>query len=212
MPRTKKLIGNTEIRSPHYKGQFGVPQHMLTLSDIRALQEDDHLEGAGFGSVMKKVAKNKMVKGLAKTALKEATPYVSNAIASRTGIDADLTKAFTKAAVGQINDQVIGSGFGKFMKKIAKNDIVKGVAKIAAPAVSGAIASRTGIDPSLTMALTKAVVGGGGVGVYEKKKRKPAAANDKRRRRGALISQLMKESGMTLAEASRYIKDNNIEY
>ena len=220
MPRARRLVGNTDIRSADYKGQFGTPQHMLTLSDIRALQDDDHLEGGGLGSMMKSVAKNKMVKGLAKTALKQATPYVSDAIANRTGIDPNLTKAITKAAVGQINDQVIGSGFGKFLKQVGKNKIVKDVAKIAVkqavPMVSGAIASRTGLNPGLTSAITNAaanaVIGGGGVGVYTKKTRKPAAPNDKRRRRGALISQLMKEGGMTLAEASRYIKENNIEY
>jgi hypothetical protein len=42
-------------------------------------------------------------------------------------------------------------------------------------------------------------------------KRRPAGTNDKRRRRGAMISKLMKENpGMTLPEASRYIKDHGL--
>jgi hypothetical protein len=44
----------------------------------------------------------------------------------------------------------------------------------------------------------------------EKKQRRPASGNDKRRQRGALVSKLMREKGMTLAEASKYIKSNGL--
>jgi len=47
----------------------------------------------------------------------------------------------------------------------------------------------------------QSVVGG-------RKKRKSAGPNDARRRRGAMVSKLMKEKGMTLGEASRYIKEH----
>lgn len=43
-----------------------------------------------------------------------------------------------------------------------------------------------------------------------KKTRKPAGPSDKRRARGAMVSKLMKEQGMTLAEASRHIKQHGL--
>lgn len=277
--------GNNEIRGSNYNGQFNSPNHMLTLADVKALQEDSqvggkiklkdvkkfgkdfskgfaigfngvmgsapakmivgqalnramsgganpymddevHLEGGGLGSMVKKVAKNKMVKGLTKQAINSAVPMVSNAIAAKTGIDPNLTRAVTRAAANQINEQVIGSGFGSFMKKAASNKIVKGLAKTAikqaVPVVTTAISARTGLPPTISNAITKAAanaatnqIGSGLVGVYNKggkRTRKKAGPNDKRSRRGALVSQLMRENGMTLAQASRYIRDNNIQY
>ena len=44
----------------------------------------------------------------------------------------------------------------------------------------------------------------------KKKTRKPAGPSDKRRARGAMVSKLMKEKGMTLAEASRHIKQHGL--
>lgn len=44
----------------------------------------------------------------------------------------------------------------------------------------------------------------------DKKRRRPASGSDKRRQRGALVSKLMKEEGMSLAEASKYIKENRL--
>lgn len=43
-----------------------------------------------------------------------------------------------------------------------------------------------------------------------KKKRRPAGPDDARRKRGAMVSKLMKEQGMTLAEASRHIKEHGM--
>ena len=45
-------------------------------------------------------------------------------------------------------------------------------------------------------------------GRRKKAKRAPASASDARRRRGAAVSKLMKEKGMTLGEASKYIKQH----
>ena len=42
-----------------------------------------------------------------------------------------------------------------------------------------------------------------------KQKRAPASASDARRARGAMVSKLMKEQGMTLGEASKYIKEHH---
>lgn len=44
-----------------------------------------------------------------------------------------------------------------------------------------------------------------------RKKRAPAAASDARRKRGAMVSKLMKEKGMTLGEASKWIKEHGME-
>lgn len=49
----------------------------------------------------------------------------------------------------------------------------------------------------------------GGMAVGGKKKRAAAGPNDKRRARGAKISHLMKSKGMTLAEASKYLKEHS---
>lgn len=41
-----------------------------------------------------------------------------------------------------------------------------------------------------------------------RRKRAPAGPSDARRQRGAMISKLMKEHGMTLGEASKYLKEH----
>jgi hypothetical protein len=43
-------------------------------------------------------------------------------------------------------------------------------------------------------------------------KRKPSLGSDKRSARAALVRQIMKQHGMSLPEASRYIKENGISY
>lgn len=43
-----------------------------------------------------------------------------------------------------------------------------------------------------------------------KKTRRPAGPDDARRKRGQMVSKLMKEQGMTLAEASRHIKQHGL--
>jgi hypothetical protein len=47
--------------------------------------------------------------------------------------------------------------------------------------------------------------------VKTKKKRAPAAPSDARKKRGAIVSKLMKEHGMTLGEASKYVKEHGVE-
>ena len=45
-----------------------------------------------------------------------------------------------------------------------------------------------------------------------KKKRKKRQATDKMKRRNVLVKKIMKEKNMKMIEASKYIKQNNIEY
>lgn len=79
----------------------------------------------------------------------------------------------------------------KVVKKIAP--IVKKVAPIVAPVYGTALS--TGLSA---------------VGLGKKKPRKKRVTSEKMKKRGRLVSQLMKEEGMTLPEASRYIKENNL--
>lgn len=50
----------------------------------------------------------------------------------------------------------------------------------------------------------------GGALTGGKKKRAKATGGDKRKQRGAMISKLMKSKGMTLGQASKYIKENDL--
>jgi hypothetical protein len=45
-----------------------------------------------------------------------------------------------------------------------------------------------------------------------KKPRKKREVSTKEKNRHALIRKLMKEHGLTLAESSKYIKENNLSY
>lgn len=51
-----------------------------------------------------------------------------------------------------------------------------------------------------------------GSGKKIKNRRKKASADSKRMRRGRLISKVMKEQGLKLPDASKYIKEHNLEY
>jgi len=51
---------------------------------------------------------------------------------------------------------------------------------------------------------------GAGVSGGKKKRRAKASASDNRRKRGALVSNLMKEKGLSLGEASKYIKEHGL--
>lgn len=56
------------------------------------------------------------------------------------------------------------------------------------------------------------VVGGisSGPGYYEASGKKKRAPSDARKKRGAMMSKLMKEKGMSLGEASKYIKEHGL--
>lgn len=45
-----------------------------------------------------------------------------------------------------------------------------------------------------------------------KKSKKKRKVSEKTKRRGLLISQLMRDHGLTFGEATHYIKENNIQY
>jgi hypothetical protein len=89
-------------------------------------------------------------------------------------------------------------GFHKVVKAVAPvvkklAPIVKSVAPLVAPGYGTAL-----------------VTGMNAVGLGKKKPRKKRVTSDKMKRRGKLVGQLMREQGLTLPEASRYIKENNL--
>jgi len=85
-------------------------------------------------------------------------------------------------------------GFNKVIKPLAK--VVKTVAPIVAPGYGTAIA--TGLD----------LVGYGKK--TKTKPKKPRKQSEKMKRRRQMVSKLIEEEGMTLVEASKYIKQNNL--
>ena len=184
--KVKDLVGNTAMRKPHFNGQAGVPSHMLTLADIQELHEmqSSDMEGG-------------------KLNLKKMFRPIGKALKSKAG----------KKIIGSVIDAglpVVNRGIATFTgtneKDVAR---VTGVGR-------KLLKDKTGYgvigEPGQLVAHT-------GVGVYAKtpraktpKVKATVATNDKRKRRGQIVSQLMKEQGMTLAEASKYIKANNIQY
>jgi hypothetical protein len=82
---------------------------------------------------------------------------------------------------------------------------VAGVAKSFLPPVAqmGLSAIGLGMGGGSDSEDEVAVVGG-------RKKRAKAGPSDARRRRGAMVSKLMKEKGMSLGEASKYIKEHGM--
>lgn len=90
-------------------------------------------------------------------------------------------------------------------------DFKKGFTNVSGPgfeAVSGGV--RTGRYEGKGKLLIQHLPSGEGEEMVVgsgKKKRKPAGPSDARRKRGALVSKLMKTKGMSLAEASRHIKE-----
>ncbi len=89
-------------------------------------------------------------------------------------------------------------GFTKAVKFVAP--IVKKVAPVVAP----------GYGTALKIGMDAVGLGKKQRKTSSKKPRKKRAPSLKMKKRGELVSQLMKQEGMTLPEASRYIKDNNL--
>lgn len=98
--------------------------------------------------------------------------------------------------------QLVGSGFwSDFGKGFV--DGLKMVGSVAKPVLS-VIPHPAAQAASVGLNLAGLGMSGG------KKRRARASTGDKRKQRGAMISKLMKEKGMSLGEASKYIKANNL--
>ena len=133
---------------------------------------------------------------------------------------------------GKLNLKKMFRPIGKALKSDLGKKIVGTVIDAGMPAVNSSIAAFTGADERDVAGVTGVgrkllknktgygvvpLIAHNGVGVYAKTPRAKlpkvtTGTNDKRKRRGQIVSQLMKEHGMTLAEASKYIKANNIQY
>lgn len=126
---------------------------------------------------------------------------------------------------GKLNLKKLFRPIGKALKSKAGKKIIGSVIDAGLPVVNKGIANATGSNvkdvarvTGVGRKLLKDKTGYGvlpshpGIGEYVKVAKKPVGADDKRKRRGRVVSQLMKEHGLTLAEASKYIKVNNIDY
>ena len=113
----------------------------------------------------------------------------------------------------------VGGGFwGDFKDGFKKG--FKGVAKVAAPALGVASIFQPELAPlAMGVGLANKAMGGrhnrryggessGGMTVHRAK----SVGHAKNQARGALIRQLMREKGMTLGQASSYIKQHNIAF
>ena len=107
------------------------------------------------------------------------------------------------------NPELVASGImtgGSFWDSIKKgfHKVVKAVKKVAPAVKAVAPLVAPGYGTALATGMTA-------VGLGKKKKpRKKRAPSAKMKKRGQLVSKLMKEEGLTLPEASRYIKENNL--
>lgn len=99
-----------------------------------------------------------------------------------------------------------GSMWGDFSKgfKIGFHGTLNPIVKIAKP-----VSKAVGLKPVGEVLDAVKDVSGEIIGKGMKKKRK-RVVSDKMRKRGMLIKKLMKEKGLTLPQASKYIKQNNL--
>jgi hypothetical protein len=109
---------------------------------------------------------------------------------------------------------MVGSGFwsdtGAFLRRYilpATNAVVDTV---------GALASAVPLPQAQAIAFAadvgKQLRGSGIRPAMKKAKRRPADPDSKRARRARLVGALMREHGMTIGQASSYIKDQALEY
>jgi hypothetical protein len=107
--------------------------------------------------------------------------------------------AMTGGMDSDSDEEVSGAGFWDDFKQ-GFNSVVAPVASIAKPLLS--LAGPEGRVASMGLsALGYGQTGG-------RRRRASAGASDARRARGQMVSKLMREKGMTLGQASRYIKEN----
>lgn len=107
--------------------------------------------------------------------------------------------AMTGGMDSDSDEGVEGAGFWDDFKS-GFNSVISPVASIAKPLLS--LAGPEGMAASAGLsALGYGQTGG-------RRRRASAGASDARRARGQMVSRLMREKGMTLGEASRYIKEN----
>ena len=209
----------------------------LTLDDVRQLQGGKF----NFNKTIRTIKNNKIVNDIANEAVKLAKsdavkkvvskkidslkPQAQKLLVNKLRLSEEDALDLTNLGRNLVEDKTgygIQSGgkfnFGKAMKKVIKNPVVKALGTQAInaslPAATAVLGTATG-NPVLASAITgmarKEVKNQTGMGIGKYKKTQ-AKSGDKRARRGQLISHLMKSEGFTLAEASRYIKENNIDY
>lgn len=168
--------------------------------------------GAGIGSVLKKAAKSKVVKGLAKKgtelALKKGKDMAKEMIKKKMEGGAQGSKKdLVRSAIDDIEDLgyilkskskiIKDAEGGNFWKKLGHT--FKNVGKaVAVPAV-GALTAASG-NPEfapLAMAATSGAMKGSG-------------KSDGRKRRAEIVKKIMKEKGLKMTDASAYVKKHGL--
>ena len=108
-----------------------------------------------------------------------------------------------------------GAGFVEDFKKGFNLVASPNVSGVGFETVSGGAVSKTGayqgkgkmIIQHLPEGEGEEIITGGG---KKRKQRKPAGPNDGRRKRAEVVRRVMNEKGMSMIEASKYVKDHNM--
>ena len=97
---------------------------------------------------------------------------------------------------------------GKEVGKVATSEVVKQAGKeLGKYALDGAKVALMAEAPEIGVPLMLATSGSG-----MKKPKQKRQQSEKQKRRHALVSKLMREHGCSLGDASKYIKEHNIDY
>lgn len=113
-----------------------------------------------------------------------------------------LSKANAKKVIAKAEQRVAAGRLMRIPERMAEEGLVK--MKHGSGAMSGG-----GFLSDLGIPVVSDVARAVGLG-KGKKKRAAGGPSDKRRARGAMVSKLMKEKGMSLAEASKHIKEHGL--
>jgi hypothetical protein len=184
------ILPGTSANYPQYNSV-----EMMELDRMGSTNHISSIEGGNIfkkiGRTAKKALQSKEAKVLGKVLTKAASrglDFAAPAVGSYVGAlvgQPTIGREIASAARKELKAQ---TGFGYSKKQLAEwNKTGSGVK-------SGGM---TGVRS-------------GGVALYEGGGVKSGGATDKRKQRGEMIKKIMKEKGMNLAQASKYIKSNNL--
>lgn len=204
------VLPGTSANYPQYNStELMMVDKLGSNNQLPYIENVDYSGGNVFkkiGRTLKKAAKSKGAKVLGniltKTAsrgLDFAAPALGSFAAPFVGMDPAIGRELATVARRELKNQ---TGFGKMTKKQLHewNKSDSGVKSGGSGLRSGGIATYEG----------SCVKSGGMSGVRSGGGVKSGGATDKRKRRGEMIKKIMKEKKMNLAQASKYIKENNL--
>lgn len=157
------------------------------------------------GKVLKKTFTSKPAKAFYKGLLDVVTPAVALGVSAYTGAPPEVAEVGVGALTNMAKKRI-----GKGMTPAVYKPEIPNISK---PRGRPCKVAGVGIYEGNGAISGAGVISGGASGAKSggaKKMPKPAGGTDKRKMRGALLKKLMKEKGMTLPEASKYIKENKL--